>query len=193
MNDTLTMTLFTAIGNVELMKDILRDKPDCINEVDEENQTALMKCAARGYNDCIKLILNENGDVHQVNAKGSNALMFAAKFGHSETVKLLLNHGADITHMNKLEFSVLMVCANGNSPAHNECMRVLIESFDNDLPCQQCDKRGRTPLMICASLGNVEGVRMLLQECPSLINSRYTFFFFFLLYNIQKIQYQNIK
>ena len=166
------MTLSAAVGNVELMKDILKDKADCINDVDEENQTALMKCAAQGYTDCVQVLLNENADVHKVNAKGSNAVMFAGKFGQSETLKMLLNHGAKISHMNKLGFSVLMICTNGNSERHNECIHVLIERFENDLPCQQCDKKGRTPLMMCASLGNLQGVRMLLQECPSVINFR---------------------
>jgi len=56
----------------------------------------LMRAAAIGHEDAVRILLAEGAEVNELGPRGSTALMFAAGGGHLEIVKLLVEHQAEI-------------------------------------------------------------------------------------------------
>ena len=65
------------------------------NASDREGQTALMKAAARGGKQSVRILLDHHADVNRKDAKGRTALMHAAASSFSDAIPVLLENGAD--------------------------------------------------------------------------------------------------
>ena len=84
--------VFSAeIGNLLVVK-FLYDFVD-INCINQNNFTALERCASCGNLEVVKYLVNKGGDIHTY---GDYALRFSSSYGHLEVVKFLVSQGADI-------------------------------------------------------------------------------------------------
>ena len=84
-------------GQTECMK-VLLDSGMSPNAPDGESQNALHLCAAYGYTEGAKLLLQAGADVNMISPAhgGSTPLMLAAKNNHTECARLLVESGADV-------------------------------------------------------------------------------------------------
>ena len=67
------------------------------NASDPEGQTALMKAAAHGLKETVKVLIDHHAEINQKDMSGRTALMHAAAGRHSTAIPLLLENGADPT------------------------------------------------------------------------------------------------
>ena len=82
--------------------------------------TALMRAAARGYIEVVKLLMEYEGGMQDTD--GRTALMWAARNGHLECVELLLEK--EIGMQNSKGWTALMFAVYWKEP---ECTRFLVE------------------------------------------------------------------
>lgn len=76
-----------------------------VNAHHQHGKTALMKAAARGHVEIVKILLDAQADVNSQDMWGNTALMLAANRGHTEIVELLQEQGASANTRNKAGFT----------------------------------------------------------------------------------------
>lgn len=91
------LILAASDNQIECMK-VLLDLGLSPNAPDGESQNALHLCAAYGYTEGAKLLLQAGADVNMLSPAhgGSTPLMLAAKNNHTECARLLVESGADV-------------------------------------------------------------------------------------------------
>ncbi|KDO19732.1 hypothetical protein SPRG_15062 [Saprolegnia parasitica CBS 223.65] len=97
-------------GDLETFEEILQDNPALdLEQTDETGTTLLMRAAANGHPELVKLLLDRNADIDAAQADGWSALMYAASFGHDALVQLLLENNAQIGGTDKGGKTAFMV------------------------------------------------------------------------------------
>lgn len=93
------MSIHTAAeqGNVSAVRSQLAwgENPDARTLLSRD--TPLIKAAANGHIEVVKLLLEQGADVNRHNEGGETPLHYAARNGHVEVMEILLDHGADVT------------------------------------------------------------------------------------------------
>jgi len=85
------------------------------NAADREGETALMKAAAHGLKQTVKLLIDHHADINRKDSKGRTALMHAAATRRSTAIPLLLENGADVTARDNEGFSALEMADKSNN------------------------------------------------------------------------------
>jgi ankyrin repeat protein len=89
-----------------------------VNELDNQNCSILMKNARNGYEDGVKLLLQNGAEVN-LKDKGGRTALFAAsgyRYSNPSNVELLLNHGAEIDARDlQLQTPLMHASKEGNS------------------------------------------------------------------------------
>ena len=85
------------------------------NTEDHEGQTALMKAAANGLKQTVKLLIDHHAEVNKKDSKGRTALMHAAASRYSTAMPLLLENGADVTALDNEGRSALEMADKSNN------------------------------------------------------------------------------
>jgi hypothetical protein len=88
-------------GNVEEVKQWLKDTPEDLNEPDNASNTPLQIAALSGLDDIVKLLLEANCDIDCKNVDADTPLIDAVENGHFEVIKLLLDAGMDAGQTNQ--------------------------------------------------------------------------------------------
>lgn len=84
------------LGDVELVRKVLRLRPEAALEVDSNSLTPLMFAALGGEVGVCKLLLEVKADLAKKSDLGWTALTWAALHGHAETTTSLLQWGAEV-------------------------------------------------------------------------------------------------
>lgn len=72
------------------LQEFLDKKPSYINKPSSSGETALHKAAAKGYLDCIKLLIERGANANVVDKQGRTPLLVAWENGHLECHKYML-------------------------------------------------------------------------------------------------------
>ena len=168
-------SIFDAIakGDKDLCTQIIADDPSCLDALDAEGTTPLIRAGMDGKNEIVEAILGAGGDTilavaargdrdkaaemldadagltSQATADGFTALHVAALFGQERVIDVLLEYGSDIeaeaTNSTKLQ-PIHCATISGVQPALDI---LLARGADPDTQ----DATGYTPLMIAAARG----------------------------------------
>ena len=126
-----------------------------LDEVDAEDETALVVAAKFGHVDCIALLLEAGAAKTAATDDGTTALHFAALVGRLEVVQMLLEVGFDKDATNHRGSTPLLFAATSG---HLEVVRLLLESgAATDV------SDGGTALHWAARNGHLEVVKLLLE------------------------------
>ncbi len=157
-----------------------------IDTVDGAGNTALIKAASAGQIQAVEKILGLGADPRHINSLGRDALLTASAKGFEDVSRMLMSRGANVDLRDSEGWSALSIAAyNGHSnivsllagQVTSEALddALLVASFNGDarvittLLGQGANINARspeskTPLMISASGGKLQAVRVLLQN-----------------------------
>ena len=106
----------TGIGDLKLVRRILRANPSNINAQEiESGATALYAAVQRGFKDIANLLIESNADVNLCSVHNCSPLFVASLQGNLEIAKLLVEAKADVNIKTKKGFSALAAAAEEES------------------------------------------------------------------------------
>ena len=121
--------LHSALSFVEVMKYLIK-KGVNIDEVDDENQTAIFKACQFGYEKAVKLLIKKKANIRIRDANGMTALMAAAQSGYNEIVKILVEEArADWKRIDKDGKTAL---DHAREKEHEDVIEYLLGLFNSE-------------------------------------------------------------
>lgn len=152
-------------GDLKKIKSMLNKEINIktlIKSVDKENNTALILASKFGYNEIVKILIENGADINAKDNEGTTALMNAAMdidyYTNDEICKLLIENGADI-NAKDLQGNNALIYASIFE--HFDIIKLLIES-GAEINAKNND--GYTALMEASSNGNLETVKLLIEN-----------------------------
>ncbi|MCW5979092.1 MAG: ankyrin repeat domain-containing protein [Bryobacteraceae bacterium] len=149
-------------NNAPLVEAVLAKNP-ALEAQDRRGRTALLRAAASGKADAIRLLLEKGAKPNAQANDGSTPLSVAVMFGRMPAAELLLERGAHVDLADASGTTPLMIAAEGTGQLQNNAPAVaslLAAGAKVDLQ----DSRGRGALYRAAAAGRDEAIRLLLDK-----------------------------
>jgi hypothetical protein len=149
-------------GNPKEVANLLRNNPDCINQTNEENQTALFIAAERGYADIVAKLLDQpNIDVNKTDLLGYSPLHIASSEGHADIVDLLI-HAKAKTNQVTTDFDEENALHCAAKAGYTAIVHALLEADATHI--DKKNKAGNMPLDLAVRNGDTNNVETLLKK-----------------------------
>jgi ankyrin repeat protein len=149
-------------GYLSIIKKLIAKGID-IEQADKySGQTPLISAAYKEKTDVVKLLLENEANIHAVDSRGNTAFLHAAWKGNVDLMKLLLEKGADPEHRNLLNWNALM---QSIVEGHENAFDFLL-GIGSAFEYHEKEK-GAMPLMIAAWKGSLPIVKKLLEKGAS--------------------------
>lgn len=146
-------------GETHVVQNLLEQGVVQVDDVDEDETTALQMAAANGQEQVVRLLLMKGAALDKANMAGWTPLMQSCRHGHTNVVALLLQNKADINALNRLGASALTIASRGG---HLQIVRLLLDSgAESNRQGKDCEI---TPLMSAAQNGHDSVLRLLLDR-----------------------------
>ncbi|MEO8024953.1 MAG: ankyrin repeat domain-containing protein [Bryobacteraceae bacterium] len=140
---------------------MLLERHPQVDAQDKRGRTALLRAAAEGKDDALRLLLAAKADPNHKSTEGSTPLLTATTYGRISSAKLLLDAGAQVDLADAAGSTPLMIASEGTAYLPNNLP--LAEVFlDRKAALETQDSRGRTALYRAAAEGKTDVVRALL-------------------------------
>ena len=144
-------------GLDEVFQEILRLRPDLINEMDADKTTALHLASNAGNTTIVNSLLDAKADCSASDKFQAQPLFGAAGRGHAEVVKLLLRKGkADPNAKNCFGRVAL------HGPAQTNDVRVQEYLINANADVNAIGSDGKTPLHEACNMGRIKNVELLI-------------------------------
>lgn len=136
-----------------------------VNSYDGSDRTLLMIAAEEGKTTIVEYLLSKGASVDERNIPNQTALMLASKNGHTEIVKLLLSNNAGTGKTDMYNMDAIGYAERYGHKDIAKLIRYHIDPPDmNTLLVDAADSKGFTPLMLSASAGKLNMVRLLVSK-----------------------------
>jgi len=125
----------------------------------------LAAAAYSGRADLVGLLLDHGADINAVDGTGKSAICYAAGRGFPDVVRLLLDRGVDPNLRYGNDLTALMWATGYSEEAGTSDVEEILKLLvDHGARLDDKDNRGRTALMIAASLGHTAAAELLLSR-----------------------------
>ncbi|MCP4705413.1 MAG: hypothetical protein GY865_12490 [candidate division Zixibacteria bacterium] len=111
-------------GELQKVKDLLRENPQLIESRDEGGHTPLLTAAYGGQKEVLQFLLSKDADLMATNNRGSYALNLAAYNGQTEMIQLLIDLGFEIDIATVSGFTPLL---HASVAGKSEAVNLLLE------------------------------------------------------------------
>jgi ankyrin repeat protein len=146
-------------GDLERLKEILREDPSLINSPDKDKMTPLHHAVDAGKLEAASLLINMGADVNAINFKKETPLHIAAYEGNTDAVRLLLEHDADLTMREMRDRIPLFLACNWGHDL--ETVRLLINAGSD---VNDKNSRGEIVLISTLTYGKKEIIDLLIDR-----------------------------
>jgi len=134
-----------------------------VNTPGRSGLTPIAAASFAGTDQVVGLLLDKGGDPKKADTTGKAPICYAVARGFPKVVRLLLDHGVDVNARYGNDLTALMWAAGHEEAAgSSDVVDVLTLLIDRGSRLDDQDNRGRTALMIAASLGHEKAVDVLL-------------------------------
>lgn len=140
--------------DVELVKKILNENPNLINEKDELGFSVAHFVAGSKSKEIVEFVLSKNININVKNKYGSTPLHIAV---YPEIAQILINNGADVNEIDNEEETPLHDCA-WNGEERGEMIKLLLQ---NGVDRSKKNYKGQTALDIAISRGDLKNIELL--------------------------------
>lgn len=140
--------------DVELVKKILNENPNLVNEKDELGFTVAHFVAGAKSQDIVEFVLSKNVNINVKNKYGSTPLHIAV---YPEIAQILINHGANVNEIDNEEETPLHDCA-WNGEERGEMIKLLLK---NGVDKRKKNYKGQTALDIAVLRGDSKNIELL--------------------------------
>jgi len=165
-------------GHEHLVKYLLDNGADKNRiTLDYSNYTALHMAVSKKHYNVISVLLEAGVDTEMFTATGccGTALHLAASFADFEMCSALLNAGANAGEVSEEGSTILHYLAGSMSDEAVDILKLLVEKHKSKLDINAVDYDGYTPLMRAASFGDIEQVKLFLQQGADINVKEYNF------------------
>ncbi|WOL14860.1 ankyrin repeat-containing protein ITN1 [Canna indica] len=155
----------TAMG-ADFDAQVAEIRADVVNDVNEENETALFTAAEKGFLDVVVELLKytDRDSLIRKNRSGFDVLHIAAREGHQAIVQVLLDH--DPTLVRTFGQSNATPLITAATRGHTGTAKLLLKQDPSLIELTK--KNGKNALHFAARQGHVEIVEALLRSDPQL-------------------------
>lgn len=131
-----------------------------INEVDNENRTALHHASRYGPADSVEFLLSKGADLNLRDIQLSTPFHIAAMYGHKDILELLWSKGPKTQITDENTF--------GNQPLHLASLNDRYDAVEwlisIGAPINHSDAQGNNPLHLACQKGNLSIVKLLIEK-----------------------------
>lgn len=151
------------LGNLEVVKLLLREGLGYMNALDGQGRTPLHLAVENGYVPVVRALLSHGANLSirciYTHPYGEyRALDFAARAGHVDIMTALIEHGADVNAADSRDRTALHIAAIDNEA---RAIDVLVTAGAD---VEARTGSGRTPLLVASEPGRYEAALALLQH-----------------------------
>eukprot|EP00734_Pompholyxophrys_sp_LG126_P000169 Pompholyxophrys_sp_v1_NODE_27_length_3750_cov_2.904465.p4 type:complete len:255 gc:universal NODE_27_length_3750_cov_2.904465:1872-2636(+) len=130
-------------GNLEAVRSFLENGAD-VNQVDENDATALHWAAANGHLAITQLLIERGTSINHADTDSFIPLHYAVANDRNAITQLLLERGASVDHTNDIGDTPLRHAARYGHP------RIIQILLDHSAPINQADLKNKTALTLAA-------------------------------------------
>ncbi|MCE9507217.1 MAG: ankyrin repeat domain-containing protein [Alphaproteobacteria bacterium] len=142
-------------GDVNAVTEFLDQYITAINQVDEDNYTALTMAAFNGQTAVVVLLLERGAQIDMRDSSGKTPLLCAAGMGHTGIVELLWKKGASLHVKNNRNETALMLAA---VTGKTDTVQFFLEQ---GVPTDAVDEHGRTAQMMAKTNSRTETAELI--------------------------------
>ena len=148
-------------GNLHICE-LLLDFGTDVHHLDSFGRSPLHYSSIWGDANCIDWFIKHDVDINGVDQMGRTALHYVCYFGNFAAANTLLQNGAEVNIQDlNGETPLLAALHEFDNNDKSEIVELLVEFKANT---SITESRGRTPLHICASTGDIETLELLLDN-----------------------------
>jgi len=148
----------TAAYNMDIIRKMLDDDGQDIDEKQAMGYTALMMGVVSGHDELVDFLLERKADANIANDAGNTPLIMAVKLHRKKMIGMLLAYGADPDIQGYDGFTALMLAVKDNE------MSVVSELLKNGADIRPVNKYGKSAMGIAEMYENNEMVRLLKEK-----------------------------
>ncbi|PIK46235.1 putative palmitoyltransferase AKR1 isoform X2 [Apostichopus japonicus] len=141
------------------LTEIVKNNASVINNKELHGHTSLHKAALRGDPKITELLIQNGANIHATNDYGETAFHFSCKQGSVVNLYALLKSGADATFRDTMGRSGMHHAACGGSVVAMHYLATVL-----DIPYDDVDFGGVTPLHLASSQGFQDAIKYLLRK-----------------------------
>ncbi|MEI9899444.1 MAG: ankyrin repeat domain-containing protein [Hyphomicrobium sp.] len=136
-----------------------------VNLPGESGLTPIAAAAYMGNAPLVSLLIESGADLKAADSSGKTPICYAGGRGFTPVVRLLLDHGIDVNARYGNDLTALMwVAGHADAAGTNDVADLVTLLIARGARLDDQDNRGRTALMIAASLGHDKAVELLLEH-----------------------------
>lgn len=145
------------------------DKGSDINfQRKKDSLSPLMLASSLGKEEFVKILIENKANIDLNDINQNTALLYALINNHIDIASILISNGANITVKNKNGFSTLHCCCfhnnTNNKQMHDYQMKIINDIISSDVPVNDTNNVGVTPLIFACQEGDLEIVKLLFQN-----------------------------
>ena len=170
MNQKHEMFRHCKNGNVEKIRELVKNNKDLVNAEDVNRDTCLMHTAPPGWYKAAEVLIENNANLDTQNNLGETALHKAAENSHKDYVRMMIEKGSKCVIKDKKGNSVLHKAAEAHPEKSWETVKILLEYFQKqDASIDLTNDEGNTALHLAANAGKTNVVQILIENNANML------------------------
>ncbi|CAD6186704.1 unnamed protein product [Caenorhabditis auriculariae] len=162
--DRVALHYAAEVCDLETFQRIFNENPTLLDVTDKNGHTPLLNALMAGRIDIAEFLTSKGANVHQIDKEGHNAVHWTAVCGQVEALNWAVSKGVEVNaHDSTQNACPLHYATVADEVPAELALSVLVTLLKHGANANCKDKDERTPILWCASNGNVQAMNTLKQ------------------------------